>query len=91
MLKLQNYFSSIKPVFIDGSLYACIALLTFGQMYFGGDEAAKYIEPSVKFWLIGIVGCLAAMLNSIKSFRNTSYAEHQEAKKEEQKDNTTGT
>ena len=81
--RLSNYFTSIPPVFIDGLLYALIALLVFSQAYMGGDEAAKYISPAVKFWLNYVIGALAAFVGAIKMFRSTGYAEHQEKKKTE--------
>jgi len=70
-------------VFIDGLLYALIAWFTFNQAYFGGDEAAKYIEPMTKFWLNWVIGSGASLVASIKMYRSTAFAKHQ-AKKEGQ-------
>ena len=73
---LHKYFSNIPPVFIDGALYSLISFFMFSQSYLSGDEAAKYIEPEHKFWLLFFVGSIAAFLVSLKMFRSTSYAEH---------------
>ena len=72
----QRYFSGIAPVFIDGLLYMLIAVFTFSQGYFGGDEAAKYISPEFKFWMNGVIGELAVAVGALKMFRSTAYSEH---------------
>jgi hypothetical protein len=77
----QTYFSSIPSVFIDGCLYAVIAWLIFSQSYLGGDEAAKYVSPQLKFWLNYAIGGCGAFFGAVKMFRSTAYAEHQESKK----------
>jgi hypothetical protein len=77
---IANYLSAVPPVFIDGALYALIAFLIFSQAYLGGDEAAKYIAPVMKFWLNYVVGGLAAFFGSVKMFRSTGFAEHQKQK-----------
>lgn len=80
---LSNYFGGIKPVFIDGALYAIIAFLIFSQSYLGGDEAAKYVTPALKFWINYTIGGLGAFFGAVKMFRSTTYAEHQETKRTE--------
>jgi len=85
---IQKYFTSVPPVFIDGVLYALIAWFTFNQAYFGGDEAAKYIEPETKFWLNWLIGSSASLFAAIKMFRSTSYSEHLEEIKNGTKDAT---
>jgi len=79
----SKYFAGIPSVFIDGTLYALIAWLIFSQSYLGGDEAAKYISPSWKFWINYIVGGLGAFFGAIKMFRSTSYSDHQQKKESE--------
>jgi hypothetical protein len=85
---IQRYFTSVPPMFIDGALYALIAWFTFNQAYFGGDEAAKYIEPETKFWLNWAIGSSASLFAAIKMFRSTSYSEHLEEVKKEEKSGT---
>ena len=77
----QQYLASIPAVFIDGTLYALVMWLLFSQSYLGGDEAAKYITPTLKFWINYGIGSLAAVAGAVKMFRSTSYSEHQQAKK----------
>lgn len=77
-----NYLQSIPAVVIDGTLYAMVAWLIFSQAYLGGDEAAKWINPAIKFWINYVVGSLAATVGAVKMFRSTSYSEHQKEKKE---------
>lgn len=78
---IQKYLASIPPVFIDGLLYALIALFTFCQAYFGGDEAAKFITPATKFWLNAVIGGGATVFAAIKMFRNSTFAQHQDEQK----------
>lgn len=75
-----NYFAAVPTVFIDGLLYCLIALFMFCQTYFGGDEAAKYIDPTMKFWLNGVIGAAGAICGALKMFRSNSFAEHQAGK-----------
>jgi len=76
LARLANYLAGIPPVFLDGILYSGIAWLLFSQSYLGGDEAAKYINPALKFWINYAVGSLAAIAGALKMFRSTSYADH---------------
>ena len=76
-----RYFGGIPAVFIDGALYTGIAWFMFNQVYLGGDEAAKWMEASVKFWLNWVIGSIVTMLTAVKTFRSTGYAKHQEDKK----------
>lgn len=85
---LQRYLSSVPPVFIDGMLYALIAWFTFNQSYLGGDEAAKFISPEAKFWINWVIGSGATIFASIKMFRNSTFAQHQEQKKQKSGETT---
>lgn len=81
MLKAAaNYFASIPSVFIDGFLVVLVAWFVFNQSYFGGDEAAKYIEPAIKFWLNWFIGSGAIICGAIKGYRSTTFAQHQQQK-----------
>jgi len=79
--KAQDYFSGIKPVFIDGFLYLWIAMLTSIAAFFGSDDAEKYVGPQLLFWLKGIITTISAGVVSIKMFRSTAFADHLEEKK----------
>lgn len=66
-----------QPIFIDGLLYAAVAIFGFLQTQFGGEEAVKLLSPQVLFWVKTVVGALAAGALAVKLFRSTAYAEHQ--------------
>lgn len=74
--RAANYFGSVPPVFTDGCLYALIAFFIFSQSYLGGDEAAKYVPPTLKFWLNYFIGGAGAFFGAVKMFRSTAYGDH---------------
>lgn len=76
IVSLQQLLT-VPAVFIDGGLYAAVAVFTFLQSQFGTDEAAKFIDPLTLFWIRICVGAVAVLAFSLKMFRSTSYAEHQ--------------
>lgn len=78
--KLQQYFSGISPTFIDGLLYVMIAVFGAGVVSFTSEEAYKYINPFVLYWLTETSKWGLAAVTALKMFRSTSYAEHQEIK-----------
>jgi hypothetical protein len=77
----QNYFISLKPVFIDGTLYVLIAIFQYLQTEFGSDDAEKFLAPMALFYIKLVVGPIAAALLALKMFRSTSFADHKEEKK----------
>jgi hypothetical protein len=77
----QQYFASIPSVFIDGCLYVCIAALAAITAFVASDDAAKYITPEILFWGKGVLSVASASIVAVKMFRSTSFAEHQEKKK----------
>ena len=77
-----TYFGSIPAMFIDGTIYFALAILTFLTTNLGTDEAAKYVSPAVLFWLKTGLGAVASGLLAIKMFRSTAYADHQATKTE---------
>ena len=83
--RLQEYFASVSPTFIDGLLYVMIAVFGAGVASFTSEEAYKYINPYVLYWLTETSKWGLAAVTALKMFRSTSYAEHQEKKKEERK------
>lgn len=83
--RLQQYFKDISPTFIDGLLYVLIALFGASVASFTSEEAYKYINPYVLYWLTEFSKWGLAVVTALKMFRSTSYAEHQEKKKEEEK------
>lgn len=69
---------SQQTMWIDGALYASAALFVFSQGYFTSDEAYKYINPFVLFWIKYIIGGCSAVCVGLKAYRNTSFAENRQ-------------
>ena len=65
----------LKAVHIDGTLYVCMGLFTFLQGYFSEDDASRYVNPWLLWWLRAGIGSLAAMAASLKMYRSSSYAD----------------
>ena len=81
LLKIQNYFASVKPVTVDGALYVLIAIFGAVMALMQSDDTYKYMNPYVCFYVkffadIGLAGTTA-----LKMFRSTSYSEHVADKK----------
>ena len=68
-------------MWVDGSIYVMLQGLTFLATAFSGEDAYKYINPFVLFWLKICLGEGACMLLAIKTFRSTSFAEWRSDKK----------
>lgn len=77
------YLTSIPPVFVDGTLYALVAMFGFLQAQFGSDDAAKYLSPVHLFWIKTVVGAMASVALAMKLYRSTSYADHQQKLKDD--------
>lgn len=77
---------NIPPVVIDGLLWSLVSLFMFQQAFLSTEEAYKYSDPKLLFWLKFTVGSLAAMVGSLKAFRSTSYAHHLQVKSDASKD-----
>lgn len=78
---IYQKFGRYHPAFIKGFISATIAILVFGQMFFNGDEAYKYVNPYVLFWLNLILGALAVFFNSIRDSVSAYYTAKDEEKK----------
>ncbi len=55
---IQNYFTTITPMYVDGALYVSIAFFGALAALFGSDDAAKYLSPETLFWSRGGNGSL---------------------------------
>lgn len=82
LLKLQKYFSQIKPVTVDGALYVLIAVFGTCITVLNSDDAYKYFNPYVLYYSKAIGAILLAAVSALKMFRSTSYSEHLDAKKD---------
>ncbi len=79
---IQGYFSTITPMYVDGALYVSIAIFGFLSTVFGGDEAAKYVNPEAVFWIKTTIGTFSAGLLALKLYRSTAFADHLADKKQ---------
>lgn len=79
--RIINYFSTLPPVFIDGTLYVLIGLFTYLQGISASDDAAKYLSAELLFWTKVFIGALLTIWVNLKMFRSTQFAEHQAEKK----------
>lgn len=77
---LSTYFGSVPPVFTDGLLYVLIAIFGAVQGHLSLDDAAKWVNPQVLFWLKGGVLVCLTSVTAIKMYRSTSYSEHRAKK-----------
>lgn len=65
-----------KPVTVDGFLWVSIALFGALQASVSSDDAYKYVDPRVLFWMKTACACGAASSIALKSFRSTTFAQH---------------
>ena len=70
----------LQSIHIDGALYVGIGFLTAIQGGFSTDDAAKYIEPSLLWWLRTLVMAALASVAALKMFRSQSYSDYVKAK-----------
>lgn len=78
---IQNYFTTVTPMYVDGALYVGIAFFGALAALFSQDEAAKYLQPEALFWVRGSCAVFSATLLSLKMYRSTAFAEHLADKK----------
>lgn len=77
--KLVKRWGSIPPIVFDGILVFLIGLLTGLSLAFTNDDAYKYVNPFILFWMKAIIGSLAMALVGVQSFRSKVFGEHQKA------------
>lgn len=65
-----------RTVWSDGALYFVTATGTAFLTYIGTEEAYKYCDPTVLFWLKVIIGSSISGANAIKAFRSMTFARH---------------
>lgn len=65
-----------QPVVIDGALWVGIGICAAMQISFTSDEAYKYLNPTVLWWLKFNIGWINAGCAALKMFRSTAYAKH---------------
>lgn len=67
-----------KPVTVDGFLWVSIALFGCMQSMLSTDEAYKYVDARVLWWMKVSCACSGASAGALKMFRSTTYAKHME-------------
>lgn len=78
--RIYETLNSVPAVFIDGCLYFFISIQTAVSLSLNSEEAYKYVNPFVLYWLKNSVAWGLAGCGAIKMFRSTSYSDHQDAK-----------
>lgn len=78
---LATYLSTVPSVFIDGLTYVAIAFFGAWGVAFSSDEAAKFLDAFLLFWLKAACASLSGSLLALKMYRSTQFADHQQAKK----------
>jgi len=63
------------PVWIDGTLYVAIAVFLAIQTYFGSDEAYKYCNPFVIFYVKGVCAVIGSGCAALKMYRSRTYSD----------------
>lgn len=77
---IANYCTTLPAVWIDGSLYVTMSVVTFWLGILNSDQARAFIGPKAMFILTFVIGTANVALLSIKMFRSTAYADHQRDK-----------
>jgi len=73
----------MKGIWTDGVLYAGVAASGYLTGFFSSDDASKYVDAMILFWIKGFVGTVAAVLLAAKMYRSTAYADAQHQKQTE--------
>jgi len=66
----------LKPVHVDGALYASIAFWGAVESVFSTDDAYKYVSPYAIFWIKAVSDIALAVAGALKMFRSTTYSDH---------------
>ena len=75
ILYMLRLWSKLHPSTIDGSLYVGIAVFGAIIACINTDEAAKYLQPEILFWLRTTCSVCSASLLALKMYRSTGYAQ----------------
>ena len=61
---------------IDALLYVVLGALPTLINMFGSDEAGKFIDPAILFYIKGFLAFAGAAAGAYKAFRSVSFARH---------------
>lgn len=78
----MNYLRRMPPAILDMWIYVGIAFFGAWGVAFGTDEAGKFIELKLLFWLKAACASIGGSLLAAKMFRSTAFAEHEKYKKD---------
>lgn len=81
---INKLIGNITPAQLDGALYVAIAVFGAVQTFFSSDEAFKYINPYILFYIKCFAGIFLAATGALKMFRSTTYSDHLKDKKKEE-------
>lgn len=54
--------------YVNGTIYFMLGLLGPLQVYLSTDDAAKYIDPTIRFWLIAVIGSFQGGFGAVKAY-----------------------
>ncbi len=74
----------IRAVHIDFGLYIAIAVCSAFVAMFSSDDAAKYLNPALLWWIKNIFIVLGAGFLSAKMFRSTQFGDDKQKQTETQ-------
>lgn len=77
LLSTQEELQKFHPAFIKGLTSILIGAFTFLTLFFGSDEAMTYITASLLFWIKGICGLGAIILNQFRDALSAYYTDKQ--------------
>jgi hypothetical protein len=75
----------MKGIWTDGVLYAGVAASGYLTGFFSSDDAAKYVDPMLLFWIKGSIGTVTAVLLAAKMYRSTAFADNKQKQAEANK------
>lgn len=67
--------SKLHPAFVKGFISICIGAITFLSMYFGTEEALKYVGPMAQWIILGIFGLLGIIVNQFRDAISAYYTD----------------
>lgn len=82
---IQRLFDMLTPPFVDGFLLCVSTFLTALLTGLAQEEAYKYCNPVVLFWLKLGVGCTSGSMQALVAYRNQQFAKHSADKESENK------
>ena len=82
LVAIQSIFNNLHPAFIDGLLLMVSAFLTAWLTYISTEEAYKYVNPVVLFWIKVGFGSSSSAIQALVAFRNKQFAEYLKGKQE---------